>query len=87
MKEYMIIIGSKIIENDWMQLTLIPLTFAKRKKVNLMELSSGNIDTILKEVQGSKQYETIMYIKNEAWNDMGLKIGSHMTVELNAGEI
>lgn len=83
----MIIIGSKIIENDWMQLTLIPLTFAKRKKVNLMELSSGNIDTILKEVQGSKQYETIMYIKNEAWNDMGLKIGSHMIVELNVGEL
>lgn len=87
MKEYMMIIGSKILDNDWIELTLIPLTLAKRKKPNLMDLASGNLDTLLQEVQGSKQLETRAYMKLETWNDNNLKIGFHMTFELNVGEI
>ena len=86
MKEYMMVIGSKIIDNDWMELTLIPLSLAKKKKVNLFDLSS--MDQILQEVQGSiKQNETKMFLKLEMWNEMELKIGSHVTMEFNVGEI
>ena len=87
MKEYMMIIGSKILDNEWMELTLIPLTLAKKKKPNLMDLASGNLDMILQEVQGSKPHETRMYMKLETWGNMELKLGSHVTVEFNAGEI
>jgi hypothetical protein len=87
MKEFMMIIGSKILDNDWMELILVPLTLAKKKKVNLMDLASGNMDTLLQEVTGSKVHESRLYMKLETWGDMKLKLGSHITVELNVEEI
>lgn len=86
MKEYMMVIGSKILDNDWMELTMVPLTIAKKKKVNLMDLAAGNMDTLLQEVTGSKPHETKLFIKLEMWGDMKLKIGSHATLEFNEGE-
>ena len=85
MKQHMMIIGSKILDNDWMELTLIPLSLVNKKKVNLFDLSS--MDQILQEVQGSKPHEDKMHMKLEIWRTMNLKIGSHVTTELNEGEI
>lgn len=85
MKEYMIVVGSKILDNDWMELSLIPLTVVKKKKASLFDLT--NIDQILQEVQGSKQHESKLFMKLETWGDMKLKLGSHVTVELNVEEV
>jgi hypothetical protein len=87
MKEFMMIIGSKIIDNDWIELTLVPLTLAKKKKLNLMDLAAGNMDTLLQEVTGTKVHESRMYMRLETWGDMKLKLGSHVTIELNMEEV
>lgn len=82
MKEIMSIVGCEILDNNWMELTLTPLTFVKKKKVNLMDLAGGNLDSLLASVGEVKQHKTKMYIKNDTWNSMSLCIGKHMSVEL-----
>ena len=84
MKEYMMVIGSRILDNDWMEINLIPLTIAK-KKTNLFDLSS--LDQVLEEVQGTKPREAKVCMKLEMWTKLGLKIGSHVTLELSVGEV
>ena len=84
MKEYMMVIGSRIIDNDWMEINLIPLTTVK-KKTNLFDMT--NLDQILEEVQGTKPREAKVSMKLEMWTKLGLKIGSHVTLELSAGEV
>lgn len=82
MKELMMIVGSEILDNDWMELTLVPLTLVKPKKKGLMDLVGGDIDTILNEVTGTKQHKTKMYMRLEQWGNMGLKIGRHVAITL-----
>ena len=86
MKEYMMIIGSKLVDNDYTELTLIPLTTVKKKKP-LMDFGLSNLDDLLFELNQNKQRETKVIIKNEFWNNDKLRIGSHVTLELSVGEV
>jgi hypothetical protein len=82
MKEFMIVVGCEIVDNGWMELTLTPLTLVKKKNVNLMDLASGNLDSLLASVSGVKQYKTKMYVTSETWDGMKLCIGKHVSLEL-----
>lgn len=82
MKENMMIIGAEILDNDVMELTLTPLTIVKKKPINLMDLAGGNIEQVLREVQGVKTYKTKIFMKIETWGSLKLKIGDHVSIEL-----
>ena len=86
MKEYMMIIGSKLVDNDYTELTLVPLTTVKKKKP-LADFGFGNLDELLSELNQNKQRETKVMIRNEFWNNEKLRMGSHVTLELSVGEV
>ena len=78
----MMISGVDIVDDYTMELKLIPITTVKKKKLGLMELASGNLDTLVSELQKDKQYKTTLYIPVKQWNEMNLKLGKHVTVEM-----
>ena len=86
MKEYMMIVGCEILDNDWMECKLVPLTTVKAKKPSLMDLASGDLGMIQKAISGDKQYKTVLPVKVEAWGAMKLKIGSHVSIEMVSEE-
>jgi hypothetical protein len=81
MKEYMQILGCEIIDNDFMELTLVPLSIAKKKKVGLMDLAGGDMDSLLAMLP-QKQNKTKLFVRIEQWGNMRLMIGRHVSVEL-----
>jgi hypothetical protein len=82
MKEFMQVVGSEIIDNDWVEITLVPLTMVKPKKVSLMDLSGGDLDTIMASVGQKKQNKSKLYMRIEEWGKHRLCIGRHVSVEL-----
>lgn len=86
-KDYMMIIGAKILSNEWMEITMIPLTTVKKKTPNLMDLTSGTLESLINEMQGTKQYESKHVILLTTWHNMKLRIGSHITLQIDEGEI
>ena len=83
MKEFMQIIGAEIIDNDWMELTLVPLTLAKKTKPSLLALATGgSMEGIIQAMKEDKIYKTKTYIKKMTWDDMKFKIGTHVSLEL-----
>jgi hypothetical protein len=86
MKEFMQVVGSEIIDNDWMEITLVPLTMVKPKKVSLMDLAGGDLDTIMASVGQKKQNKSKLYMRIEEWGKHRLCIGRHVSVELLTDE-
>lgn len=87
MKELMQVVGSEIIDNDWVEITLVPLAIVKSKKVSLMDLAAGgDLDTIMASVGQKKQNKSKLYMRIEEWGKHRLCIGRHVSVELLTDE-
>lgn len=82
LKEYMMLMGAEILDDTWMELTFIPLTTVTKKKPSLMDLASGNLESVQKAVEGEKQHKTKMYILQTTYASMGLKLSKHVSIEL-----
>lgn len=86
MKEYMMVTGCEILDNDWVEITMQPLSIVKNKKVGLMDLASGDMSALLSAIP-QKPHKTKVYMKVESWGSMQLKIGRHVSLELLPDDI
>ena len=82
MKDYMMVVGCHIMDNDWVEITMVPLTTVK-KKTSLLDLD--NLDKIISEVQGVKLHESRVFMKLGEWRDLKIGMGSHLTLEVCSG--
>ena len=87
MKEYMMITGAKILDQQYTEITLIPISLIKKKSLQLNDLITNDLNTIINEITGQKQHETHIPIRNENFASMGLKIGSRLMLEINKEEL
>jgi hypothetical protein len=81
MKEFMMITGCEILDNDWMELTLTPLTITKKQKIGLMDLATGDLSSLMAALP-PKEHNSKMYMRIETWGNMNLCIGRHVSLEL-----
>ena len=75
------IIGAEILDDEHIEITLIPLTTVK-KKTSLSSLLCGDLESLQQMVQQSKQHHTKIVMLQKDFVDMGLKIAKHVTVEV-----
>ena len=65
MKEDMVCIGIKVIDDDTMQLELVPL-LKNKKKSNITELAmQGKSRELIKAIQGEQQHRHIIFRDRE----------------------
>lgn len=87
MKDYMIVIGLELVDNNMMQVSLIPEIRVKPKKPSLMDLASGGLEMIQKAALGDKQYKTVHYISKQSGDALGLVVGSKVILGLESQEL
>jgi hypothetical protein len=87
MKEYLQIVGCEILDNNWMEITLSPITIVKKKKVGLMDLASGDLTSLISTLGEDKIYKTKFYTKKSNWENMELSIGKKVSVDLLNDEL
>lgn len=72
MKQLMKIIGAELVhqttpEDGIVELTLTPYETVTKKKVSLMDIATGGIDSVMNEAIGSQKRKTKMYINLMDW--------------------
>jgi len=82
MKELMMVSGIKMVDNEWMEITLTQMVLAKNRKIGLMSLATKDLDSLIEDIKPQTKYENRVYIRSSVWGEMQLKIGNNVSLEL-----
>ena len=77
MKNDMMIVGLNAVEEEIIEIELVPIT-SVTKKVNLTDLANGDISDITKALQGQKQYRSKLYLPRIWCSDNNLTLFKSM---------
>jgi len=89
-KKLMRIVGAELIATDEnkdvggiMKITMLPHSNVKIKKPGLMELATGGLDTLMKQIQPIEQQKVIHYITMNEWlREFNNEIFSYVWLDL-----
>ena len=82
MKEDMMVVGITAVDEDMIEIKLVPLIITK-KRVNLLDVArSGNGGAIIKAIKGEQQHRTTIYRSKEWVSKKQITIFSTMTLNL-----
>ena len=82
MKESMSIIGLQVLNENTIEVSMVPAMKLKKNKPDLMELASGGLEGIQKAIMGDQNFKTVIPMKKEDVISMRLNIGSIVTLEV-----
>jgi len=83
MKQYMRLIGVEILDNEWTELTLVPVSTIKKKTPSLMDLASGGLEQIIASVVANKQYRWKIQVLSSEWKKNTVIIGSLLVFDID----
>jgi len=87
MKEDMMVVGIKAVDNETMELELVPLGVLK-KKTNVLEAAmSGDIKQVMEAAQQSQQKRNVIYRTRQWCSDNDIIPFRHLTLEIELGEL
>jgi len=76
------IIGAELIQNNLVEVTLIPFSNVKVKSPSILDLASGGIEQLIKETTKKQQSKTKLYITQDEWLN-GFKNKLFSTIKLD----
>lgn len=87
MKEDMMVVGINAIDNETIELQLVPLGELKPKTNVLEAAMSGNIKQVMEAAQQSQQKRNIIYRTKQWCSDNDIIPFRHLTIEIGLGEL
>jgi len=92
MEKILQIIGAKVVENQMVELTLIPYTSkeVREKKMSMFEMATKgvNVTEMVKEIQGERQQMSKLYVSQDEWlNDFKNKLYSSIKIKIDMEKI
>jgi len=88
MEKILQIIGAKVVENEIIELTLIPYTSkeVRKKKISMIDMAMKGVDTqqMVKEIQGERQQLSKLYVSQDEWlNTFKNKLYSSIKINID----